>query len=318
MAADTYFAERRPPAELAGYAGRFWVRRSAGPLPPDLPRAAVDLLAFPDGSLWLAGPETRARRGTLPAGGVLAGVRLRPGACRDLVGVAADEVPLEGAPLADLLGTRTARDLSDAAHAPYVPHPPCVPHAPYASQVPHGGPDRPLRTAVHALRLLAARRRPHSDRGLVPDRAVRRALRSMYLRPGGRTAAYAAEVGLTERQLRRRFGIEVGLRPKSCARVLRLHRVLSAARRSLERGAKVPWAALAADSGFYDQPHLLGEFRRSVGCTPAALLSSEGVVFSKTGRGGCGGWPYVPQHGGPQHGPQHDGPQHGRGDPRLP
>jgi hypothetical protein len=41
------------------------VWRRAGELPLSLPQPSVDLLVFTDGTLWLSGPETVARTGTL-------------------------------------------------------------------------------------------------------------------------------------------------------------------------------------------------------------------------------------------------------------
>lgn len=70
-----------------------------GAVPRGLPQPTVDLLVMPDGACRLAGPETRGRQGTLPEGGPLVGVRLRPGTVTGLFGVAADEVPLAGAPI---------------------------------------------------------------------------------------------------------------------------------------------------------------------------------------------------------------------------
>ncbi|WP_410662326.1 hypothetical protein [Amycolatopsis sp. lyj-84] len=63
------------PADLADRVSRMW--RRSGELPPALPQPSVDLLVFADGSLWLAGPETEARTGSLTE--PLTEVRSRPG-----------------------------------------------------------------------------------------------------------------------------------------------------------------------------------------------------------------------------------------------
>jgi transcriptional regulator GlxA family with amidase domain len=64
---------------------------------------------------------------------------------------------------------------------------------------------------------------------------------------------------LSARQLRRRFQVAAGLSPKAYARVVRLHHAMA-----LARASDVPdWAEIAVRSGFYDQPHLLAEFRRA-------------------------------------------------------
>lgn len=196
-----------PPADLADRVGRMW--RRSGELPPALPQPYVDLLVFADGSLWLTGPETEARTGKLAE--PLTGLRLRPGTCASVLGIAADEVPLAGMPL----------------------------------------PGSGLDAAFRALRAPA---RP-------ADPAVAQVLQAVRETPGAPVSDHAAAAGLSERQLRRRFSVAVGLSPKAYARVVRLHRAMA-----LARSSPAPdWAEIAVRSGFYDQPHMLAEFRRAVG-----------------------------------------------------
>lgn len=185
----------------------FDVWQRSGELPHALPEPFVDLLVFADGSLWLSGPETEARTGRLDQ--PLTGVRLRPGTCAEVLGIAADEVPLAGMRLA-------GSGLADG---------------------------------LRALRGPARR----------PDEAVRQVVRAIQANPGAPVSEHV--VGLSERQLRRRFQIAVGLSPKAYARVVRLHHAMA-----LARAAVVPdWAEIAVRSGFYDQPHMIAEFRRAVG-----------------------------------------------------
>jgi AraC-like DNA-binding protein len=119
------------------------------------------------------------------------------------------------------------------------------------------------------LRVLAAGRIGPAD----PD--IRRVVDLMRARPGEPVGAYAAAVGLSERQMRRRFTAAVGLAPKPYLRVRRLHAVLAAARHA----GRPSWATLAVDAGFFDQPHMFAEFRRSVGCVPGAVLAAEDGRF---------------------------------------
>lgn len=210
-----------PPADLADRVSRVW-RRDSGELPVALPVPAPDLLVFADGSLWLTGPETEARAGRLTA--PVTGVRLRPGTCASVLGIAADEVPLAGMPW----------------------------------------PGSGLADGFRALRAPA---RP-------ADRAVDQVLRAIRGAPGAPVSAHAAAVGLSERQLRRRFLVAVGLSPKAYARVARLHLAVA-----LARSAAVPnWAEIAVRSGFYDQPHLLAEFRRAVGTSGVRFLQAAAVA----------------------------------------
>ncbi len=81
-------------------------------------------------------------------------------------------------------------------------------------------------------------------------------------------SAVADDLGVSERHLRRVFRETVGMSPKAFVRVTRFHRALRAARKD----AHASWASIAAEVGYYDQAHLIAEFRAIAGATPRALL----------------------------------------------
>ena len=81
--------------------------------------------------------------------------------------------------------------------------------------------------------------------------------------------AVALELGVSERHLRRVFRETVGVSPTAFSQLERFHRALRAAR----EGAHASWADIAAATGYYDQAHLIAEFRTIAGVTPRALLS---------------------------------------------
>ena len=85
------------------------------------------------------------------------------------------------------------------------------------------------------------------------------------------------DVGLSERQLRRRIEDAVGYPPRMLARVLRFQRFLRAARAA---GRARHLAVLAADAGYADQAHLTRESRALSGLPPAALLAWEAERLS--------------------------------------
>jgi AraC-like DNA-binding protein len=87
-------------------------------------------------------------------------------------------------------------------------------------------------------------------------------------RPGARVAELGPKLGLSERQLRRRFADAVGYGPKTLARVLRFQRFLALA------SARDGLAGLAIDAGYADQAHLTRECRRLAGRTPAEIIAS--------------------------------------------
>jgi AraC-like DNA-binding protein len=78
----------------------------------------------------------------------------------------------------------------------------------------------------------------------------------------------ASDLRVSERHLRRVFREAVGVSPKAFAKIARFDRAVHAA--SVDGGAN--WASIAAAAGYYDQAHLIAEFRAIAGVTPRALL----------------------------------------------
>jgi AraC-like DNA-binding protein len=87
-------------------------------------------------------------------------------------------------------------------------------------------------------------------------------------------AEVAAGVGLSRRQVERRFREEVGLSPKRLARVLRLQR----AARRLRADPAASLARLALEVGCADQAHLTREFTALAGVSPARWVAEEHAV----------------------------------------
>lgn len=86
-----------------------------------------------------------------------------------------------------------------------------------------------------------------------------------FLQRGVPVAEVVCRLGLLPKTFVRRFSNQVGITPKRFARVRRLQRVL----RSLRNSAEVDWCALAAEHGYYDQAHLVHEFRELADITPS-------------------------------------------------
>jgi AraC-like DNA-binding protein len=85
----------------------------------------------------------------------------------------------------------------------------------------------------------------------------------------------AREVGWSPRYLGRQFGVEIGLGPKTAARVARF----DAARRLLQtrfaQGRDWDLAGVAARCGYFDQAHLDRDFAEFAGCPPSRWLREE-------------------------------------------
>jgi len=90
---------------------------------------------------------------------------------------------------------------------------------------------------------------------------------------GGRMAIddLAAQTGFTRRHLGNLFERQVGLSPKTLSRIHRFRGALA----MLGNGGEVPWTELAEQCGYYDQSHLINEFRRFTGFSPVELARRD-------------------------------------------
>jgi AraC-like DNA-binding protein len=80
----------------------------------------------------------------------------------------------------------------------------------------------------------------------------------------------ARHIGWSPRQLQRRFKETVGISPKLFGRMRRFQRVLWAT-----DCLSPDWVSAAVDCGYYDQAHLISDFREFSGKTPTALTDRE-------------------------------------------
>lgn len=168
--------------------------------------------------------------------------RLKLGAQRALFGVPATALAGRIVALEDLWDPGSARDLRERiARAP------------------------DLEAAAATLdAAIAARLR----RAPAPDAHARLGLRAAERLAYTPVHQVAAELRVSERHLRRVVRETIGLSPKGLAKLSRFHRALAAAREP----HRATWASIASAAGYYDQAHLIAEFRAIAGVTPRVLL----------------------------------------------
>jgi AraC-like DNA-binding protein len=220
------YRELAPPPDLAPYVACVWSTVHRGGV--IFPDGCVDLV-WHGTRLVVAGPATAPASPALAAGERVCGVRFRLGVAGTALGLPAGELADQAVPVADVWGA---------------------------------GVDELVAAGGMPALLDIVRERV---RGVPIDPLARAAAVAMAA-PGTRVDALGASLGVSERQLRRRFADAVGYGPKTLARVLRFQRFLELARSGDDL------ARLALSAGYADQAHLTRETRRLAGRTPRELV----------------------------------------------
>ncbi len=105
-------------------------------------------------------------------------------------------------------------------------------------------------------------------RGLDGGGAALRMVRAMQAQHGGLEVGGLAErYGFSVRQVERLFQEHVGVSPKMFGRLARLRLAMR-----LGADAQVDWADVAARAGYFDQSHMVRDFRDLNGATPGAFV----------------------------------------------
>jgi AraC-like DNA-binding protein len=208
-----------------------------------LPDGCIDLV-WREGRLLIAGPDTSAWLSSVPSGGTVVGLRMRPGIGGSVVGVPASELRDARAEAADVWG-RAGSELGERVGE---------------ESDPQG--RRALLGLVLTKRLATAGR---------ADSLVLAASRRLGF-PGSRVTELADALGISDRQLRRRFHDAVGYGPKTLDRILRFRRFVT--RAPVVISGDEDLARIAADLGYADQAHLSRDCLRLSGMTPTELVES--------------------------------------------
>jgi AraC-like DNA-binding protein len=111
--------------------------------------------------------------------------------------------------------------------------------------------------------------------GIWPQPRVASALRSAELDPSMRVSKAQALSGLSAKRFNALFRCEVGVTPKAYLRVRRLQAVLRALN-TRAGGASI--AGIAADLGYFDQAHLVREFRSFAAITPTQYAQRRSAM----------------------------------------
>lgn len=115
-----------------------------------------------------------------------------------------------------------------------------------------------------------------SDLPTPPDMIADAAAALLREHPDIRIGDLVKRLGVSHRSVIAHFRAATGLNPKVFAQLVRFHRFVEA----VSTGADpADWTGVAADVGYYDQPHVIRAFRRFTGWTPSeyrALIAEFG------------------------------------------
>src|SRR6266446_5712816 len=182
-----------------------------------LPDGCVDIVWGNDTAPVVAGPATHACIVCFPPRSMVVGVRCRPGLAADLLGIPVPALLNQEVPLRDVCA-RLAAPLS----------------SPVAEQ----------RSVTGKLAVVEAALTRHLAGAGPADALVTACIAWLAQHPNGRVHQLSRIIGLSSRQLQRRFSAAVGYGPKTFHRIIRLQRALALAREPQRFDGNLPRLAL--------------------------------------------------------------------------
>jgi len=240
------YREYAPPPALQEFLICTWTLETrAGGQPHQqrvLPDGCSDIVWFGEAPPVVVGPMTRPVLAMTDAGSKLVGLRFRPEVASRVLGIPAHELTDRDVPL-DELWKRSAIDrVSDRMRD-----------------------ERSAEGRAAIAQSLVASR---CDAMRPADAVVQRAVSLMTAAECERIEELARHVGISERQLHRRFVASVGYSPKTFQRIVRFQKLLALA----EADTRTQLGDVSLAAGYADQAHMTREVVEFAGVTPGALL----------------------------------------------
>lgn len=241
-----------PPSPLSEFVELLWlaeidVRHSTERLLPTGTMELVFTLNPSRPEAVLAGPYSRFRVLDTSKPEVVIGAHFRPGGAFAFLPMPAGALHNVDVSVQDVWGADTAREV----------------HARLAE-----APTPARRFAAFEQALL------RQARTLERRPAVAWAVRE--LMRGRKVAPVTNAIGMSSRGFIEAFRRETGYAPKVFARIHRFQRLL----RRIHQCGDVDWADVALACGYYDQSHLIRDFREFSGLSPSAYLAARTEHFN--------------------------------------
>lgn len=247
-AAASDYREYAPPRSLAKHFVCLWTQSITG-CQTDyaqrvLPDGCIDMIFMNDEAPVVVGPWVKSFVARFPAGTKLVGARWYPGRAPAMLGLPAAELLNQSVALRDIWSGVLSSSFDQVSEQPDF---------------------RARRSSLEGrlLNLLAL--------SAPSDPIVDASIRWLACHPHGRVEQLSRWIGISSRQLQRRFSASVGYGPKSFQSILRFQRLLDLAGRA---GHRESLAELSADVGYGDQAHMTREVQRFSGCPPTVLFRS--------------------------------------------
>lgn len=237
-----HHARRAPAAELAFCIAHYWMigwdLRGGEPHTVEtLPHPNVHLV-FTAGAGTVYGVQTERFVRHLEGRSQVFGVKFRPGGFRPFTDAPVSKFADRGVPAAEIFGTEVeglaATVLSELSE------------------------DEKIAAGNAFFRDRAPRRNKSID---LADQLVRQILDDAEIKS---VDDLVNRSGVGKRSLQRIFSEYVGVSPKWVIRRYRLHELVE----TLNSGAVPDWAQLALELGYFDQAHMINDFRAMVGNSP--------------------------------------------------
>ncbi len=188
----------------------------------------------------------RERAVLVESSGTIAGIHLflDPLATRAILGCPASALAHEVISLADVVGTRTDAELNERLHEAHTW-------------------EECFAVVDDVLQRRLLQSAPPREVGFAWGRIAAGHGR-------GRVESLAAAIGWSRRHLTECFRHEVGITPKTLARIVRFEHACS-----LLRYGPRDLAGVAVMAGYHDQAHMTHEWQALAGCTPRAWIARE-------------------------------------------
>jgi AraC-like DNA-binding protein len=209
-----------------------------------LPDGCVDVVAIDDEAPAVIGPWTRPFVARFSPGTVITGARFRPGAAATVLGLPASDLLNQSVELRAFWRAAATARFERIADA---------------------------RNVAARLSAMEAALLNRVENGLSCDSSMSAAIGWLARHPRNRIEQLSHHIGLSRRQIQRRFVAAVGFGPKKFQSVLRFQRLLNLA--ALNNGPR-SLVQFSADAGYADQAHMTREVQRFSGFAPRILLQS--------------------------------------------